>query len=47
MGSVVLHDIAENMVVAGNPARVLRRRSNTRNPFMIDSGLQCMIMSYK
>jgi sugar O-acyltransferase (sialic acid O-acetyltransferase NeuD family) len=25
MGSVVLHDIAENMVVAGNPARVLRR----------------------
>jgi sugar O-acyltransferase (sialic acid O-acetyltransferase NeuD family) len=24
MGSVVLHDVAENMVVAGNPARVLR-----------------------
>ena len=24
MGSVVLHDIPENMVVAGNPARVLR-----------------------
>jgi len=24
MGSVVLHDIQENMVVAGNPARVLR-----------------------
>jgi sugar O-acyltransferase (sialic acid O-acetyltransferase NeuD family) len=26
MGSVVLHNVSENMVVAGNPARVLRRR---------------------
>jgi sugar O-acyltransferase (sialic acid O-acetyltransferase NeuD family) len=25
MGSVVLHDVSENTVVAGNPARVLRR----------------------
>jgi sugar O-acyltransferase (sialic acid O-acetyltransferase NeuD family) len=25
MGSVVLHDVSEHMIVAGNPARVLRR----------------------